>query len=30
MGVTDITPRDKLTVRANDLGDTPEVVVLEP
>ena len=30
MGVTDITPRDKLTVRANDLGETPEVVVLEP
>lgn len=30
MGVTDITPRDKLIVRANDLGETPEVVVLEP
>jgi len=30
MGVTDVTPRDKLTVRANDIGETPEVVVLEP
>lgn len=30
MGVTEITPRDKLTLRASDLGDTPEVVVLEP
>jgi L-ascorbate metabolism protein UlaG (beta-lactamase superfamily) len=29
MGVTDVTPRDKLTVRSSDLGDTPEVVVLE-
>ncbi|HEX5164220.1 MAG TPA: MBL fold metallo-hydrolase [Thermomicrobiales bacterium] len=30
MGVTEVTRRDKLTVRASDLGDTPEVVVLEP
>ncbi len=30
MGVTDVTPRDKLTVRASDLGETPQVVVLEP
>lgn len=30
MGLTDVSRRDKLTVRANDLGDTPEVVVLEP
>ena len=29
MGVADITPRDKLTVRGSDLGETPEVVVLE-
>jgi L-ascorbate metabolism protein UlaG (beta-lactamase superfamily) len=30
MGITDVTRRDKLTVRASDLGETPEVVVLEP
>jgi L-ascorbate metabolism protein UlaG (beta-lactamase superfamily) len=30
MGVTEVTPRDKLTVRGNDLGDSLEVVVLEP
>ena len=30
MGVTEVTPRDKLTVRASDLGESPEVVVLEP
>jgi L-ascorbate metabolism protein UlaG (beta-lactamase superfamily) len=30
MGITDVTPRDKLTVRGNDLGDSLEVVVLEP
>lgn len=30
MGVSEVTPRDKLTIRASDLGETPEVVVLEP
>jgi L-ascorbate metabolism protein UlaG (beta-lactamase superfamily) len=30
MGLTEVTPRDKLVVRASDLGETPEVVVLEP
>jgi L-ascorbate metabolism protein UlaG (beta-lactamase superfamily) len=30
MGVAEVIPRDKLTIRASDLGDTPEVVVLEP
>lgn len=29
MGVSDATPRDKLTIRASELGDTPEVVVLD-
>jgi L-ascorbate metabolism protein UlaG (beta-lactamase superfamily) len=29
MGVTEVAPRDKLTVRASDLGDSPEVVVLD-
>ncbi|MGH9175686.1 MAG: MBL fold metallo-hydrolase [Vicinamibacterales bacterium] len=29
MGVTEVAPRDKLTVRASDLGETPQVVVLE-
>jgi L-ascorbate metabolism protein UlaG (beta-lactamase superfamily) len=28
MGLTEVTPRDKLTVRTSDLGETPEVVVL--
>ncbi|RIK42657.1 MAG: lactamase [Chloroflexi bacterium] len=30
MGITEVTPRDKLVVRAADLGETAEVVVLEP
>lgn len=30
MGITEVTSRDKLTIRAIDLGDTPEVIVLEP
>jgi L-ascorbate metabolism protein UlaG (beta-lactamase superfamily) len=30
MGVAEVTPRDKLTIRASDLGETPEVIVLEP
>lgn len=29
MGVNEITPRDKLTVRAADLPETPQVVVLD-
>jgi L-ascorbate metabolism protein UlaG (beta-lactamase superfamily) len=29
MGIAEITPRDKLSVRASDLGETPQVVVLE-
>jgi L-ascorbate metabolism protein UlaG (beta-lactamase superfamily) len=29
MGIHEVTPRDKLTVRRSDLGETPEVIVLE-
>jgi L-ascorbate metabolism protein UlaG (beta-lactamase superfamily) len=30
MGIHEVSERDKLTVRASDLGETTEVVVLEP
>lgn len=29
MGIHESTPRDKLTVRASDLGETPQVIVLD-
>ena len=29
MGIQESAPRDKLTVRASDLGETPQVVVLD-
>jgi len=29
MGIQESTPRDKLTIRASDLGDVPQVVVLD-